>query len=155
MNVDRRTLSRRGRAAMVLRRGRAAVVLACGLAAPSACDTGADRPATWSYLHETIFAPDCATSSCHSYQRSAGGIDLSTSAGAYSVLTGHTCGNDGGSGTSTRSFVDPGHPDDSELMHLLTADRIYLMPPDVALPPVEVNLVREWIYEGASCDTDQ
>jgi hypothetical protein len=136
MNVDRRLL------------------FACGLAALSACDTGADRPATWSYLHETIFSPDCATSSCHSYQRSAGGIDLSTSAGAYSVLTGHTCGATG-LPVATRSFVAPGHPDDSELMHLLTADRIYLMPPDVPLPPVEVNLVREWIYEGAQCDSDQ
>jgi len=136
MNVDRRLL------------------FACGLAALSACDTGADRPATWSYLHETIFAPDCATASCHSYQRSAGCIDLSTSAGAYSVLTGHTC-DAGALPVATRSFVVPGHPDDSELMHLLTADRIYLMPPDVPLPPVEVNLVREWIYEGAQCDTDQ
>jgi hypothetical protein len=139
MNVDRRLL------------------FACGLAALSACDTGADRPATWSYLHETIFAPDCATASCHSYQRSAGGIDLSTSAGAYAVLTGHTCDAPAqiGDAQAPKSFVWPGHPDDSELIRLLTASRIYLMPPDVPLPPVEVNLVRQWIYEGAQCDTDQ
>jgi hypothetical protein len=127
---------------------------AAGLAV-AACDSVTDRPAQWSYIHATIIRPSCATASCHSYQRSAGGIDLSTSAGAYSVLTGHTCDGAATLPVAPRSFVDPGHPDDSELVHLLTADRIYLMPPDVPLPPVEVNLIREWIYEGASCDTAQ
>ncbi len=144
MNVDRR---------LSLSFVSASAVVAAGVAA-AACDSVTDRPAQWSYIHAAIIRPSCATASCHSYQRSAGGVDLSTSAGAYSVLTGHTC-TGAALPVAPRSFVDPGHPDDSELMHLLTADRIYLMPPDVPLPPVEVNLIREWIYEGASCDTDQ
>jgi hypothetical protein len=135
MNVDRR------------------LVFAIGLAAIAACDSGADRPAEWSYIHAAIIRPSCATASCHSYQRSAGGVDLSTSAGAYSILTGRTCEGAGLPGAPDHSYVFPGHPDDSQLMHLLTADKTWLMPPDVALPPVEVNLIREWILEGAQCDT--
>jgi hypothetical protein len=128
-------------------------ILVFGAALAGGCDSGADRPPQWSYLHAAIIRPSCATASCHSFQRSAGGLDLSSSAGAYSVLTGHTCGGDVLPGAPEKSFVVPFHPDDSQLMHLLVGDRTYLMPPDVPLPPVEVNLIRAWIFEGASCDT--
>ncbi|HTJ45083.1 MAG TPA: hypothetical protein VL463_23405 [Kofleriaceae bacterium] len=135
MNVDRRLL------------------LCVAVAGLGACDRGSDRPADWSYIHAAIIRPSCATASCHSYQRSAGGLDLSTSAGAYSVLTGHTCDGAALPGVADHAYVDPDHPDDSQLMHLLLGDRTFVMPPDVPLPPVEVNLIRAWIYEGASCDT--
>ena len=137
MNVDRRLL------------------LCAAIAGLGACDSGADRPATWSYLHAAVIRPSCATASCHSYQRSAGGLDLSTSAGAYSVLTGHTCEGAALPGVADHAYVSPDHPDDSQLVHLLVGDRTYLMPPDVPLPPVEVNLIRAWIAEGASCDTTE
>jgi hypothetical protein len=137
MNVDRRLL------------------FACGLAALSACDTVADRPAEWSYIHASIIRPSCSTASCHSYEASAGGLDLSTPGGAYSSLTGSVCGAPVQAGSPAGSFVIPGDPERSRLVYLLRGTDTYVMPPDVPLPPVEVNLIVRWIEEGAPCDTAQ
>src|SRR5207244_7381284 len=120
--------------------------------ATAACDSAADRPVSWSYLHAAILRPSCATASCHSYSGSSGGLDLSTPAGAYSVLTGRVCGAPESDADPVGSFVIPGDPARSRLMHLLRADRTYVMPPDVPLPPVEIHLILEWILDGAPCD---
>lgn len=128
--------------------------LAAGLAA-AGCDSAGDRPARWSYIHAAILRPSCATASCHSYDQSAGGLDLSTSSGAYSILTGTTCNPDGTpiTGEPAGGFVIPGQPERSRLVYLLRGADTYQMPPDVPLPPVEQNEIEAWILEGAPCDT--
>jgi hypothetical protein len=142
MNVDRR---------LALAFVSISAVAAAG-AALAACDSVADRPAQWSYIHASIIRPSCATASCHSYQGYAGGLDLSTPGGAYAILTGHVCGQalpiD-----APGSYVVPGDPEQSRLIYLLRGADTYVMPPDVPLPPVEVNLIEQWILEGAPCDT--
>jgi hypothetical protein len=149
MNVDRRSILA----------VRAAAPAWCALALASAvlagCDTVSDRPARWSYIHAAIIRPSCATASCHSYEASVGGLDLSTPGGAYSVLTGTVCGAPVQAGASPGSFVWPGDPERSRLLYLLRGTATYAMPPDVPLPPVEVNLIEQWILEGATCDTAQ
>jgi hypothetical protein len=129
------------------------VPAAAAATALGACDSGADRPTRWSYLHAAIIRPSCATASCHSYQGFAGGLDLSTPGGAYSILTGRVCGAPDNPGEPPGSFVIPGQPERSRLLYLLRGQDTYVMPPDVPLPPVEVNLIESWILEGAPCDT--
>lgn len=132
--------------------------IAISAAALAGCDSAADRPTRWSYIHAAIIRPSCATASCHSYQGSAGGLDLSTPGGAYSILTGHVCGGPDpeSPGAPPGSFVVPGDPNASRLWKLIHPDDpplTYVMPPDVPLPPVEQNLIYEWILEDATCDT--
>ena len=117
------------------------------------CDRAGDRPAQWSYLHAAIIRPSCATASCHSYDASVGGLDLSTPGGAYSSLVGRVCGAPEQPGEPAGSFVIPYEPQRSRLLYLLRGQDTYVMPPDVPLPPVEVNQIEEWILEGAPCDT--
>ncbi|NVB84161.1 MAG: hypothetical protein HOV81_37645 [Kofleriaceae bacterium] len=100
----------------------------------AAC-TSRDRPASWSYVHAAILAPNCATSSCHSERAAAAGVVLDDPDAAYEVLL-------------DRQFVIPGDPS-STLMSLLAGDERPRMPPDAPLPEADIDLVREWIEDGA------
>lgn len=96
----------------------------------------ADRPASWSYIHATIIAPSCATSSCHSDLARTAGVVLDDPDEAYDVLV-------------ERRFVIPGDPG-SPLMSLLHGDERPRMPPDAPLPAADIDLVRGWIEAGAA-----
>jgi len=110
--------------------------LLSGLVLAAACtgDPG-ERPATWSYLHPAIIAPNCATSSCHSGRVETAGVDLADADEAYLDLT-------------ARRFVVPGDPT-SALMPLLEGDERRRMPPDAPLPAADIELIRAWIEAGA------
>jgi hypothetical protein len=95
----------------------------------------ADRPATWSYLHAAIIAPNCATSSCHSALAATAGVVLDDPDVAYTVLL-------------DRKYVIPGDPA-SSLMSLLQGDERPRMPPDAPLPAADIALVQAWIEVGA------
>lgn len=116
------------------------------------------RPARWGYIHAAIIVPSCTTAGCHSALTSIAGINLSGDAGAYTVLTGHICGEPVRPQDPPRNYVTPFAADASTLMYQLRgADaegRPYrdIMPPDTRLPAVEVELVGQWIDEGAACD---
>ena len=94
-----------------------------------------DRPATWSYLHAAIIAPNCATSSCHSSLATTANVALDDAEAAYDVLI-------------DRQFVIPGDPA-STLLDLLEGDERRRMPPDAPLPAADIELVRAWIEAGA------
>jgi hypothetical protein len=94
-----------------------------------------DRPRIWSYLHPAIIAPNCATSSCHGSLATVAGLALHESDGAYEVLV-------------DRRFVIAGDSA-SALLDLLEGNERRRMPPDVPLPQVDIDLVRDWIVEGA------
>lgn len=116
------------------------------------CDSADDRPASWSYLHTAVIAPACATAGCHSPAAAIAGLDLSSRAGAYNLLTGRICGADPSPLDPPGNFVFPGAPERSKLVHLLRGDQVRGMPPDQPLPDVEIELVERWILEGAPCD---
>jgi hypothetical protein len=126
-----------------------AVVALAGLAA---CGVD-DRPASWSYIHEAVIAPNCATASCHAEQTAAGGLRLHTAEAAYAILVGHACDGNDPVGQAPRNFVDPGSPERSRLIYLLRGEDVPRpMPPDRILPYREVELIARWIEEGAPCD---
>jgi hypothetical protein len=124
-----------------------------GLLSVAACtDTADDRPARWAYVHAAIVQPSCATAGCHSKLTALAGVDLSTMEGAYAVLTGRVCGQPVRPSDPPGNFVFPFAPERSKLLYLLRGDAVDVMPPDVPLPEVEIDLVERWILEGATCE---
>jgi len=114
------------------------------------CAEEDDRPATFEYIHATIIKPNCTTSGCHSQLASTAGLNLETMEGAYLILVGKPC-DQTVPGQAPRNFVTPYEPETSKLMFQLRGDQTRRMPPDVALPPVDVDLVERWILQGAPC----
>lgn len=100
------------------------------------CADPADRPADWSYIHATIVVPSCATARCHSSLTAKAGVDLSDEQGAYDYLLGE-------------QWVVPGD-DQSELLYLLRGEQRLQMPPDAPLPAADIDLVEQWILDGAA-----
>ncbi len=117
----------------------------------SACVEAEDRPARWSYIYSAVLQPNCTNAGCHSKLTAISGVDLSDREGAYNILTGHVCG-DLPPGSAPRNFVAPGSAEYSQLIHQLRGDNRNVMPPDVPLPAVEIELVARWINFGAECD---
>lgn len=132
------------------------VLVALGLVA--GCLESESRPSSWSYVHATVIRPACTTAGCHSTLGAAAGIDLSSSDGAYTFLTGKICGAAEQPFDPPRNFVVPGSPESSQLVFQLRGaddrSRPYrdAMPPDTRLPDVEIDLVVAWIEGGARCD---
>ncbi len=116
------------------------------------CDAADDRSARWPYVHAAILRPSCTSSNCHSKLGSQGGVDLSTPDAAYVLLTGTVCRAPDNPGAPPGNFVRPGHPESSQLMHLMRGDGGLIMPPDAPLPDAEIDIVERWILEGATCD---
>ena len=116
----------------------------------TACDDEV-RPASWSYIHEAIIVPNCTASACHSRISAAFGIALHDREGAYSYLTGTVCGQQDPA-QPPRNLVVPFDPARSKLMYLLRGQEVRSMPPDIPLPDAEIEIIEEWILEGAPCD---
>jgi hypothetical protein len=100
------------------------------------CGGADDRPAQWSYIYPAIIEPSCATASCHSDFTRRAGVNFGFKDEAYFQMT-------------QRHFVSPGNPDQSEVMYLLTAMGARRMPPDFALPNVDIQIISDWITGGA------
>ena len=112
-----------------------------------------DRPASFEYIHTAILAPNCATASCHTATVSQAGVRLHTIDAAYFMLVARPCDGEPVDEQADRNFVDPGHPERSELMHLLRGEEVRRsMPPDRLLPDPDVELIERWILEGAPCN---
>ena len=118
----------------------------------SGCVAPEDQPATWSYVYETVIQPNCTSSNCHSELAATAGLQFHIKEGAYAYLTGRLCDNAGAPGEASHNFVVPYQPERSKLMYLLRGEETWRMPPDNALPEVEIDLVERWIMEGAACD---
>ena len=137
---------------------RKSIAAAISVLALDGCLPTDEPPARWRYLHTAIIQPGCATAGCHSALTAIAGLNLATSEGAYTILTGHICGEPVRPQDPPRNYVTPFSADYSQLMYQLrgqdSAGRSYrdVMPPDTALPEAEIRLVGRWIDDGAACD---
>jgi hypothetical protein len=114
---------------------------------PLGCGGDAEnRPVRWSYIAPAIIEPNCATVSCHSAVAQRAGVILDTTQTAYNTLTTRrfvvTC-KDGD--TTCMSMA----ADTSEILALLRGVGSQRMPPDQALPEVDIQLIQNWIANGA------
>lgn len=100
------------------------------------CSEPADRPASWDYIHPAVIVPSCVTASCHSSLTQRAGINLEDKDAAYRTLI-------------DLQYVVPGDTG-SALLFLLEGDERTLMPPNAPLPEADVELIRQWILDGAS-----
>ena len=122
-------------------------------AASVGCDDVDDRPASFGYIHAAIIEPNCTTSNCHSALTAQAGLALHSVEAAYLHLTGVVCGSEDVPGEPPGNFVRPGQPEISRLVYLLRAQEVDKpMPPDIPLPDVEIELIEDWILEGALCN---
>ncbi|MCG8420476.1 MAG: hypothetical protein MJE77_21285 [Proteobacteria bacterium] len=121
----------------------------------SGCSDAEDRPATWSYVYATIIQPNCTTSNCHTPPASTAGLRFDTRESAYNYLTGRICETAEQIDPdleADHNFVVPFQPEGSKLIYLLRGEEVRNMPPDVPLPDVEVEIIENWILEGAACN---
>jgi hypothetical protein len=114
-----------------------ALLLAPALVA--GCGGADDRPARWAFIAPAIIEPNCATVSCHSTITDRAGVILEPRAVAYHTLV-------------DRHFVIPGAPELSEVVALMRAQGSQRMPPDFAMPEVDIALIERWIANGAHDD---
>jgi len=108
----------------------ALAALACACGGPD------QRPAEWAYIHAAIVVPSCASASCHSNGTRAGGLTFEDRAETHRTWV-------------REPYVIPGDPD-SPIIYLLEGRERDLMPPSAPLPPVDIELIRRWIVEGAN-----
>jgi hypothetical protein len=122
----------------------AAVSVATGVGCGGTKD---DRPAQWSFISATIIEPACATVNCHSAITHQGGVNLSSSTIGYQTLV-NVHGSPNADGGST-FYVYPGYPQYSSLITVLNAVGSIRMPPDNPLSQADIQLISDWIKQGA------
>ena len=122
------------------------------------------RPAAWEYISPVILQPNCATASCHSRAAAVAGLDFSDPERGYTSLTGLKVWVVDPSGTqgcmrwqqSTvvcqrdfRPLVTPFNPEQSRIVNMLRARGATRMPPDRPLHQADIELIEQWIRDGA------
>ena len=142
------------------------LITACGGgdSTPAATTTGTAGTTTTSFarLQAQVFAPSCGFSACHALANTSGSRLILSGSATYASLinavpTQATARTDG------LRLVMPGKPDSSLLWHKVngfvaghhTHDYGTAMPyAGQALPPGQVEFIRQWIAGGASQTTD-
>jgi hypothetical protein len=117
------------------------------------------RPAQWSYIYPAIIEPSCATASCHSDFTRRAGVNFGNTDEAYFQMTCRhfvvTCPAAGSTDpcTGQPAMTDPScaarAAADSQVIHQMRAEGAPRMPPDFALPEVDIQLISTWISNGA------
>jgi hypothetical protein len=103
----------------------------------------------FSEIQAHVFTPDCATSTCHSGANPPAGLNLEAANG-YTQLVGMASSQDAG-----LQRVAPGNPGISYLIHKLEGAATISggqMPPSGALPQAEIDVISQWISDGAIDD---
>jgi len=102
----------------------------------------------FSEIQANVFTPGCATAGCHD-AGAAAGLELSEDA-SYAMLVDIPSSQDG-----NILRVRPNNPDASYLIQKLegTAGTGQRMPPGGAVPQSEIDVIRQWIIDGAVDDT--
>ncbi|HVY40461.1 MAG TPA: hypothetical protein VHM31_21130 [Polyangia bacterium] len=145
------------------------VAVAAGALASLAAGCSNTRPpAEWAYISPAIFQPTCATQSCHSRAAAVAGLDFSDPDRGYESLTALwvwvpnptamdlstlSCGKAGGQPVCEqrlRPLVTAYDPNASRLVNMLRARGASRMPPDRPLPEGDIQIVEQWILNGAT-----
>ncbi|HSN51313.1 MAG TPA: Ig-like domain-containing protein [Woeseiaceae bacterium] len=102
----------------------------------------------FSEIQANVFTPDCATSGCHAGGNPAAGLNLEE-ASSYAMLVGIQSSQD-----PALQRVEAGNPDNSYLVQKLegTASSGQQMAPGAPLPQAEIDVIRQWITDGATDD---
>ncbi len=102
----------------------------------------------FSEIQASVFSPDCATSGCHAGGNAAAGLNLEE-ANSYTMLVGIQSSQD-----AALQRVEAGNPDNSYLVQKLegTASSGQQMAPGAPLPQSEIDVIRQWITDGALDD---
>ena len=102
----------------------------------------------FSEIQAGVFTPDCATSGCHAGANAAAGLNLEE-ANSYTMLVGIQSSQD-----AALQRVEAGDPDNSYLVQKLegTAASGQQMAPGAPLPQSEIDVIRQWIMDGALDD---
>lgn len=109
---------------------------------------GASFGPNFSEIQAAVFTPSCASANCHGGTDPAG-LNLQE-ANSYAMLVGIASSQQAG-----LQRVNPGNPDISYLVQKLeNAPGITggVMPPGAPLPQVDIDVIRQWITEGAVDD---
>jgi hypothetical protein len=102
----------------------------------------------FSEIQANVFTPDCATSGCHAGANAAASLNLEE-ANSYAMLVGIQSSQD-----AALQRVEAGDPANSYLVQKLegSASAGQQMPPGAALPQSEIDVIRQWITDGAIDD---
>ena len=113
-------------------------------------DTPVVINATLDDIQAAIFTPSCATSACHSATNQAAGLDLSDADTSYAEMVGQFSNQ---VGQSDVMLVAPNEPENSYLFRKIEGTPGISggrMPPSGSLPRAEIDVIREWITNGAA-----
>jgi hypothetical protein len=134
------------------------ILTACGAQAPESTVDGGTPSAvaqaapaakvTFTEVYDQVFKGSCLN--CHTgFIGQFDGLDLSTPATAYANMVNKRSSRCGG-----ETLVAPGHADSSLLYLKVTSPSCgSRMPPNAgALPQASIDLIRNWIDEGAPND---
>ncbi len=111
--------------------------------------TGAGFGPTFSEVQANVFTPTCATSGCHAGGSPAAGLNLEA-ANSYAMIVGVASSQEAG-----LQLVNPTNPDQSYLIQKMegTANTGQVMPPGGSIEQADIDVVRQWITDGAVDDT--
>lgn len=105
---------------------------------------------TLSEIQANVFTPTCATAGCHSGANPSAALNLENGM-SHAMLVSVASTQDAGT-----VRVNPGFPDTSYLIQKLEGPGAsgQQMPANAApLPQAEINVIRQWITDGADDDT--
>jgi hypothetical protein len=100
-------------------------------------------------IQAALFTPTCATSTCHSNGAQAASLSLADADTSFAELVGEFSGQNG---QDNVMLVAPFDPDASYLIRKMEGTAGISggrMPPGAAVPQSEIDVVREWITNGA------
>jgi len=118
---------------------RAVALMTLALCAAACADDDDTRPATIAYIAPAIFAPMCATASCHSSLTRAGGLVLDDPPARVRARL-----------VEKQLLYEPPMTSYSPFMNFLTGEFSgFLMPPDLPLSAGDLALIRRWLDAGA------
>lgn len=112
------------------------LVAGAALSALTACaQTDNDRPQTLTYITEAILQPFCSQHVCHSSYAKTSGYAFDTVSASRASL-------------SLPGLVNPGEPETS-LLYTVLIRGVQRMPYDTPLADKDIELIKEWITNGA------
>jgi hypothetical protein len=130
------------------------------LLALAACgESTDDRPLELEYLTQSIFAPSCGATQCHSTFKQAAELVLDTPEGVRAAILEGA----GGLVSFNSTQYDPDDPNNASLIIWITETDpfgrgIGRMPFDAPIPNKDVLLIKEWISAqapGAQCNPER